>query len=388
MQSRYPIVVVGGGPVGLAFALMLARRGVPCTVLDARTVASARLDRRLLALSRGTLDLLHALIELPSSLVAPIRTVSVSSAGQFGRVVLREEGGNDVPLGATVRYGDLLTRLAEASDRAPAITVERPCRVQRVVQQPALAAVHLESGVVRQAALVVNAEGAVASAKGSARTEHADVGLVADVSVTGPAAATAFERFTRDGPLALLPLPESTGANGSRAMGMVWCMSADESQRRLALADEGFVRELQTALGARNARIVRVGRRASYPLHQQARSQLAEHRIVHVGNAAQTVHPVAGQGLNLGMRDCAELADRLAQAHAADRDPLGAVADYARARRRDRAAILALTRGIPPLFATRAAPVAFGRSIALTALSMVPELRREFARLLMFGVRG
>jgi 2-octaprenyl-6-methoxyphenol hydroxylase len=156
----------------------------------------------------------------------------------------------------------------------------------------------------------------------------------------------------------------------------------------LALADEGFARELQTAFGARNARIVRVGPRTSYPLHQQARSQLAEHRIVHVGNAAQTVHPVAGQGLNLGMRDCAELADRLAQAHAADRDPLGAVADYARARRLDRAAIIALTRAIPPLFATRAAPIAFGRSIALTVLSMVPELRREFARLLMFGVRG
>jgi 2-octaprenyl-6-methoxyphenol hydroxylase len=302
-------------------------------------------------------------------------------------VVLREADANAVPLGVTVRYGDLLMRLAAACDSAPAITVKRPCRVQRVVQQRSLAAVHLESGAVLEASLVVNAEGAAVFAEHGAGTEPTQVGLVADVSVSGTASGSAFERFTRDGPLALLPVPESRVASDGRTMGMVWCMPAVEAQRRLALADEGFARELQTALGARNARVVRVGPRASYPLHQQARSQLAEHRIVHIGNAAQTVHPVAGQGLNLGMRDCVELADRLAQAHAAESDPLHVVADYARARRLDRAAIIALTRGIPQLFATRAAPIAFGRSIALTALSAVPELRREFARLLMFGVR-
>ena len=387
MKPRHPIVVVGGGPAGLALALMLARRKVSSTVLDARTLDSARLDRRLLALSRGTLGLLRPLVDLPSSLVAPIRAVHVSSAGQFGRVVLEDDGAG-TPLGVTVRYCDLLARLAAACADDPDITVERPCRVQEVVQHPARAAVHLESGAVLDASLVVNAEGAIATIERTPRAGSADIGLVADVAVTGPAADSAFERFTRDGPLALLPIPESRAANFGRMMGMVWCMPAGEAQRRMKLADDDFTSELQSALGARNATIARVGPRASYPLQQQARARLAEHRIVHVGNAAQTVHPVAGQGLNLGMRDCAELADRIAQAQAADHDPLSAVAGYVRARRIDRAVIIELTRRLPPLFATRAAPIAFGRSMVLTALSVVPELRREFARLLMFGVRG
>jgi 2-octaprenyl-6-methoxyphenol hydroxylase len=157
--------------------------------------------------------------------------------------------------------------------------------------------------------------------------------------------------------------------------------------RRLALADATFVHELQQAFGARNGRIVHLGQRASYPLHPQSRAALREHRIVFVGNAAQTLHPVAGQGLNLGMRDGAQLAEQLARAHAERRDPLTALADYERMRRSDRAAILALTRNAPQLFATRAMPIALGRSVALVALSAVPTLRQQFARLLMFGVR-
>jgi 2-octaprenyl-6-methoxyphenol hydroxylase len=133
---------------------------------------------------------------------------------------------------------------------------------------------------------------------------------------------------------------------------------------------------------------VRVGPRSSVPLHQQARESLREHRVVYLGNAAQTLHPVAGQGFNLGVRDCASLTDSLARAKLEQRDFVTALGDYDRGRRADRAAILALTRSAPALFSTRAAPIAFGRSLALTTLSMFPDLRRQFARLLMFGVRA
>ena len=387
MQPRDPIVVVGGGPVGLAFALMLARRGVASTVLDARTLESATVDRRLLALSRGTLDLLRPLIDLPPAMVAAIRSVNVSSAGQFGRALLDERDGVGQPLGVTVRYGDLLKQLAAACARDTRIRVGRPCRVLRTEQQHARVVLHLESAPVMQAVLVVNAEGLPPPAPRGGPGTVDDVGLVADGVVSGTEAGCAFERFTRDGPLALLPLPQAATSEG-RMMGMVWCMPAAQAQRRQLLPEDAFAGELQAALGARNGRIVHVGARSSYPLHQRTRAELAEHRIVHVGNAAQTVHPVAGQGLNLGMRDSAELADRLGHAQATDKDVLSAVAGYARARRIDRAAIIALTRRIPPLFATRAAPIALGRSVALTALGVVPELRREFARLLMFGVRA
>jgi 2-octaprenyl-6-methoxyphenol hydroxylase len=367
--------------VGLTLALMLARREVPSTVIDARTVEAARTDRRLLALSRGTLDLLRPLIELSGS--APIESVVVTSAGDFGRVVIDERDVGAGPLGITVRYADLLAPLAQSCEDNERIRVLRPRRVQRIDQRPNLARVALDDGTAVDAALVVNAEGTSASADSTA----VPIALVADVVISGSAAGAAYERFTREGPLALLPLPEPAVAEG-RALGLVWCMSPVSAERRAALDDAAFNAELQQALGEPRKKIVRTGPRRSYPLHQQARSTLRAHRTVWIGNAAQTLHPVAGQGLNLGMRDAAELADAVAQAIAAGADPAKALDVYENRRRIDRGAIVALTRRLPQLFSTRATPVAIGRSLGLAALAAVPDLRREFARLLMFGVRA
>jgi 2-octaprenyl-6-methoxyphenol hydroxylase len=376
-------LIVGGGPVGLAFALMLARRRVASEVLDARSVEAAQADRRLLALSRGTLELLGPLVELQHATTAPIRKVVVSSAGEFGRVVIGAEELGLRPLGVTVRYGDLLAPLARACAANPFVAVRRPSRVTDVSQRPTRVTARLEGGAEIEAPLLVNAEGTSPGAAG----EPQQIGLVADVLIDGPAAGAAFERFTRDGPLALLPLPGPSPASG-RNMSMVWCMPAAEAARRLELDEAAFSGELQQAFGARSGRIIQVGPRARYPLHQQARETLREHRVVWIGNAAQTLHPVAGQGLNLGMRDAAQLADDIAGAMAAQRDPATMLASYESQRRIDRAAMLGLTRRVPGLFATRAAPVAIGRSLALVALSAVPGLRQQLARLLMFGVRG
>ena len=240
----------------------------------------------------------------------------------------------------------------------------------------------LDDGSEREAPILVNAEGTAGPLAG----EPAQVALVCDAVVQGPESGTAYERFTRDGPLALLPCP-GMPSGLRRSMAMVWCMPPGVAARRLALDDGAFVQELQQAFGARNGTILHLGPRASYPLHQQSRAALREHRIVFVGNAAQTLHPVAGQGLNLGLRDAAQLAGQLARAQVERRDPATVLADYERVRRADRAAILALTRNAPQLFATRALPFALGRSVALAALSAVPALRQQFARLLMFGVR-
>ena len=128
--------------------------------------------------------------------------------------------------------------------------------------------------------------------------------------------------------------------------------------------------------------------RGRYPLVEQARDDVREHRVVHVGNAAQTLHPVAGQGLNLGVRDCVALADVIAAAAASDQDPVTGLPDYERMRRVDRLAIRTLTRTVPGFFATRFGPVAAARSLGLTMLSIFPDLRVEFARFLMFGVRS
>lgn len=384
-----PLVIVGAGLVGLTLALLLARRGVASMVLDARLLEQAQADSRWLALSRGTLQILEPIVELPSEATGAIRTVIVSSRGEFGRVVIGAEEADGGELGTVVRYGDLITPLAAAADAEPLITVRRPARVLAIRQDAARAQVSIESAPEVTAQLVVNAEG-MGAHSGAPVYQHA---IVADVIVEGVALGTAFERFTRDGPLALLPTPTVAGdrsqrePHGRQRMALVWCMGSEAATRRSELCDAEFVSELQQAFGARNGRIVETGRRVRHPLLEQARSQLREHRIVYLGNAAQTLHPVAGQGLNLGMRDCAALATAVSTALAAGQDPLVTLADYEQARRVDRAAIVRMTRSVPHLFASRFLPVSLGRSIALTALSMVPPLRREFARALMFGVR-
>ena len=387
-----PLLIMGGGPVGLALALMLARRAVRSIVVDGRTLEQAQADRRLLALSRGTLQLLAPLIDVAALSVAPIRSVVVSSAGEFGRVGIGADDLGPEPLGVTIRYGDLLEPLARACVGNPNLEVRRPCRLTAVRQQPQQVVAELEGGVC-MAPLLINAEGTPVPATDAASTSP--VALIADAWIDGPASGTAFERFTREGPLALLPLPHGAPGGprdpglpaGAQPMALVWCMPQQAAERRRQLPDADFLAELQQSFG-RSGRLLRVGPRTAYVLHQQAREQLHEHRVVWIGNAAQTLHPVAGQGLNLGMRDAAALADQLAQAGAAARDPVTVLDDYARRRRADRAAIVLLTRTMPGLFATRAAPVALGRSLALTALSAFPDARRQFARLLMFGVRS
>jgi 2-octaprenyl-6-methoxyphenol hydroxylase len=379
-----PVATIGGGPVGLALALLLARRHVRSIVADARPLEAARCDRRLLALSRGSLDTLAAVATLPPAQLAAIRSVIVSSRGDFGRAVLDESELGAGPLGATIRYGDLLGALAAACDAEPRIDVRRPSAASVLRQLPDAVEVAFGDDARVRAAVAVHAEGAVVGERASAARHAA---LIADVEVDGPPAGAAIERFTRDGPLALLPLP-GAAAGSARAMALVWCMPSAAADRREGLADAALLAELQTELGAGNARVRALRARGRYPLVEQARDDVREHRVVHIGNAAQTLHPVAGQGLNLGVRDGVALAEVIGAALVAGDDPLQRLADYERKRRLDRLAIRTLTRTVPGFFATRFAPAAAARSLGLTLLSIVPDLRIEFARLLMFGVRS
>lgn len=377
-----PLAILGGGPVGLALALLLAQRRVPSVVFDARSVEQARADRRLLALSLGSLQTLKAFTDLPRDAVAPIRTVIVSSVSQFGRAVIDEHDVGAEMLGATIRYGDLIAALSAAAEASALISVRRLHNVLAVHQSPSSVEIQLEGEQPFHAPLALSAEGlgkrSVASATYSA--------LVGDLEVTGVPRGSACERFTRDGPLALLPLPASAGSSAHR-MAVVWCMTSAQADRRGAASDAEFIDELSTQLGERKLRVSAIQARSRYPLHEQARDDLVEHRVAYLGNAAQTLHPVAAQGLNLGLRDSVVLADQIGTNHAGGGDLIQALHSYSQLRRADRAAIVALTRTAPAFFSTRFGPIALARSIGLTALAVVPNLRREFARLLMFGVR-
>jgi 2-octaprenyl-6-methoxyphenol hydroxylase len=277
--------------------------------------------------------------------------------------------------------------LAHAAGTQSLIEQRRPCRALPVEQRPDRVRIPLDDSTSIDAPLAIHAEGIGALDLDAAPPSQGAV--IADLRVSGPASGAAFERFTREGPLALLPtpatLPGETRGAATRAMALVWCMDEAQATRRLAAPDDAFMRELQQAIGTRIGRVDAIGARRRYPLHQTMREQLRAHRVVALGNAAQTLHPVAGQGFNLGVRDCVTLSDALAT-HGAD--VAAALADHETRRGIDRAAIAAVTKWLPAAFATRFAPIAAARGAGLVALDLLPPLRRQLAYLLMFGVRA
>jgi 2-octaprenyl-6-methoxyphenol hydroxylase len=369
------VAVLGGGPIGLACALLLSTRAIPCQLLDARTLDQARQDRRLLALSRGTLQLLTGLLGPHFAPLGPIVEVHVSSSGQLGTTRLSSGDFGGVALGATVWYGDLVAALASAADADPNIRVRRPCRVVDVEQRAESVLIGLNESPGIEVAIAINAEGITPNG-GPARSDA----VLAELDVHDLAPGTAIERFTRDGPLALLPLP----AGASSRKSMIWCVDRDVARSLLELSDAEFAGKIQAILGPRIGRVAAVGPRRSFPLVQQQRPRVREHRLVYIGNAAQSLHPVAGQGFNLGIRDCVCLADSLAQA---GDDLSAALSRYESTRRVDRFAISRITGTLPALFASRLVPIAVARSIALVALDLAAPLRRSLSSVLMFGVR-
>jgi 2-octaprenyl-6-methoxyphenol hydroxylase len=384
MTLQHDIVIIGGGPIGLACAALLATRRIGSCVIDALPLARAQTDGRLLALSRGSWELLEPLLGDGMGRRAPIREVQVTSSGDFGatRISAADFGGAD--LGATMFYGDLLAGLAAHAATQATIEIRRPAQALDVRQRPDHVEVLLADGTTVHAKLAVRAEGNA----GTSPTAEDDRAIVGDIRLrpTRPdlQPGAAFERFTRSGPLALLPTPAGTGDRPHRTLAMVWCMTDAEAARRMALNDAELIAELQAEIGARIGVVTSIGGRRAIALPRSTREQVAEHRVVALGNAAQTLHPVAGQGFNLGLRDCATLADELCHSGLTPE----ALSRYARRRRADRAAIALLTRAMPALFATRLAPLAIARGLGLALLDAAPPLRRELASLLMFGVRA
>jgi 2-octaprenyl-6-methoxyphenol hydroxylase len=321
-----------------------------------------------------------------------VREIRVSDAGHFGAARLSAAGQGLDALGYVVSNRHIGAALWRQLAAHPEIQVRCPARVLDVQlgAEQAQLTIYADAGAgadahAAQAAgterlsarVVVAADGAqslVRSAAGiSALIEdYRQVAVVVHVATDRPAAGIAYERFTTTGPLAVLPL-----ADGRYTV--VWTVAPERATQLLALADAAFVDELQRSFGWRIGRLVRAGARASYPLRLSRADGLTGQRAVLVGNAAQALHPVAGQGFNLGLRDAALLAEVLAAAP--DPGAPAVLEDYERRRGADRRGMIGFTDGLVKLFASERPFVSAARGAGLLLFDIAPAAKRALARL-------
>ena len=388
--DTFDIAIVGGGMVGASLAVALAPLKLKIALVEAVPSGSASqpsFDERTTALSNASRRILEALGVWPgvSSQATPIRKIHVSDQGRFGfaRIDAAEQGlaamGYVVPnraLGAA-----LWSRLQAHAN----VRVHCPAQVSRVQGAPHAVALEITQGIATaglDTKLVVAADGvqsAVRSAFGI-DTESRDYDQTAVITTVLPQRFhdhVAYERFTPSGPLALLPL------EGGRCT-LVLTLSRATAQSAMAWSDEEFLAEVQRRFGFRLGRFLQVGRRVPYPLSLTRAARTSAARCVIVGNAAQGLHPVAGMGFNLGLRDVASLAELIAEHRHEPYFDAGAaslLAEYDAWRAADRGGVIAFTDGLVRLFANPSSVVRRLRNVGLLAFDLLPPAKAALSRL-------
>jgi 2-octaprenyl-6-methoxyphenol hydroxylase len=393
------IAVIGAGPVGLALALQ-ASRVLPharVSLFDSRTEdKDVSGDPRTLALSLGSVQMLQRLGVWPQDLAQPIHEVHVSqlpptlpSAGPLGlpQVHIRADEEGVPMLGAVLRYGELVAPLQRAWLQAVQQSGQRlASRFGTAVTalKPLSDGVELDAGIAERFDLGVVAEGGVFAqqARKAISRDYGQTAWVGTVALQGGTPGLAVERFTRHGPLALLPLRDTSLPAGESRAALVWCVSAaDDPVHQLDAAQRLAV--LNTLLPEAAGRITALSPLKDFALGLNAERTLVSGRSVRIGNAAQTLHPVAGQGLNLGLRDAFELVQVLR--HEADVDAALRRVEWARAA--DRWSTIAATDFLARSFTWQLPGLPAVRGLGLAALQAAGPLKSLLARQMMFGSR-
>lgn len=373
------IAIVGAGPVGMTLALALAGGPYRVLLIDSRPRGASSGDPRALALSHGTHQLLERLSAWNGAAGTPIHDIHVSQRGGFGRTVIdRHEQG--VPaLGYVMRYRDLAAALDARIDSTQLLDDSRIEHVE-TARQGATLTVHRQGTTQRiDARLIVHAEGTPANDSAVDVRDYRQHAVVAEVRPVPGHKHRAWERFTPDGPLALLPLGQDYS--------IVFTVPPEKAAHLLQLDDAAFLTALRSQFGSR-LNFVATGPRASFPLALRVRRQLTGERQVWIGNCAQTLHPVSGQGFNLGLRDAWELAEILLNRNSGDAGDPATLAAYARGRKLDRVGSTAFTDGIVRLFSNDFPPLRFARGLGLLALDLTPPLRHFVAKRMIWGARA
>jgi 2-octaprenyl-6-methoxyphenol hydroxylase len=381
MRDHFDVVVAGGGPVGAAAALALRETGISVALVEPRRPrdpASAAAPFRPIALSHASRLLLERSGAFGALPVTPIQTVRISQAGGFGRTVIRADE-LDVP---ALGYVTDLAPLAEVLLTAAA-PEHVASRVQSWEERADGVKVRLGGEERREieTKLLVLADGGHSAADDLSLRDYGQTAIVARVRPERIEKGTAYERFTSQGPAALLPFDDRYA--------LIWSMRTNQARDLQDASAAELLAAMKTVFGRGFGDFLEVGTRVSFPLTLRFRRMTAAGpRIVAIGNAAQTLHPVAGQGLNLGLRDAAELAGEILGAGRSALEAGELALRFAARRRRDRYASIGITEGLVRAFGSDRAFVRALRGAGLLALDLVPPARKLLARRFVFGLRA
>ncbi len=401
-EENCQVAVVGGGPVGMSLALALGRAGIRVALVEASEACrrpTAGYGARPIALSEGSRRILDALRVWDSiaASVTPITRIHISDSGHFGFARLRAEDCGVDALGYVIAAAELEQAIESALQSVEAVRVLRPAVVDDVerdhgpVARLSVVAAHDDSGEAGasrlRAPLMVLCDGGRSTLRERlgvpvSERDYGQWAVTARVEARCAHDGVAYERFTSDGPMALLPMRAAQ-------CGLVWSVGAAASEQLVSLDDDAFLAALTDRFGTRLGGFRSAGARSAFPLTLITATRVVDHRLAIIGNAAHHLHPVAGQGLNLGLRDAAALAEIVSQCVRGGGDPGDAavLARYAKWRRGDQKLTTGVTDALVRLFSNGFAPVVAARDLGLLAFDLLPPLKRRFGNHAM-GLAG
>lgn len=382
-----PIIIVGGGPVGSVLALLLARQGIAVTVLEARKQGASHGDSRALALSYGSRRILEKLgtwNDLAAQATA-INTIHVSQKGSIGRTLLKAADYKQDALGYVLSYGALSAALDHALVNEPTVHMQFEAIAEQIDHDDNKATVTYSLQGQAQSitsALVVLADGgrSLDELSGLERVtkEYGHDALISKVSAELPHDNIAYERFTANGPIALLP-------NGNRDFSLVWTGKKELISPLLELSDAAFLAAFHEQFGDRVGKFLSVEKRICFPLKMsQLEANQVQHLVV-IGNAAQTMHPVAGQGFNVGLRDAESLAAYIIATPAIELGHQQMLDDYRASRQRDTQGGLKFTDFLVNVFSNDILGVSSLRASGLGLLDLLKPVKKHLVSKMSFG---
>jgi 2-octaprenyl-6-methoxyphenol hydroxylase len=398
--QHFDLIIAGGGSIGASLALALSQvAGLKIAIVEAQALPDSAdpahshpgFDAKVVALAKHSADLLQkfGLNEL-AHIGTAIKHIHVSDRGHIGQCQLHSSDYQLPALGYVVQLQQLGQALHSALGRRYSDTLRwfSPDQVTSVTQHQDSIELALASGEALRAKLLVIAEGGNSATRGllNIATDirpYQQSALIANVITDKAHQHWAYERFTEQGPLAVLPLAGSwTGSASGSCSSIVWTMTAARQQAMMAVSDEEFLTQLQGEFGYRLGNFISVGQRHAYPLQLVKSSSSISHRAVVIGNAAQSLHPIAGQGLNLGLRDVEALSHCIqnALAKGADIGEYALLRTYQKLRADDQRNTIGLTDGLVKVFSNNYGSLVAGRNLGLVAMNMLSPLKARLAR--------